>query len=349
MISELIRDDLKDILPYETAKLVAEVPYIRLHANESPWSLSEKNLNRYPKLVCRDIPALYFRVKPEELIITRGSNEGIDVLVRLFCKAGRDEILIITPTFGMYKIAAQIQGIKINTAELIEKEEFKFNVDNIIQGITKKSKIVFICSPNNPTGNSISNNDIEKICAYCRGKSIVVIDEAYFEFSEGKSATSLINQYDNLVIIRTLSKAFGLAGVRAGFILANEKMIRTFQLIQQPYSIPTPCIELIENAMSNEKIVQMWINTTVIKSSRKYLINIFKELDIFEKVYSSEANFILVKLKSAGELEKFASEQGVLLRKIGNSDNYLRISVGTYEQNEELINILKKWGVNREK
>ncbi len=348
MISELIRDDLKDFLPYETAKLVSDVSYVRLHANESPWSLSDDNLNRYPKQLRKEIPSRYFGIKPEELLITRGSNEGIDLLMRLFCKAGKDEVSIITPTFGMYKNAAKIQGIKINSIELKENEGFNFDSDRIIREVNKKTKLLFICTPNNPTGNSMSVFDIEKICTSLQRKCIVVVDEAYIEFSEGISATTIINKYENLVVLRTLSKAFALAGVRGGFVIANEKMINAIQLIQLPYCIPTPCIQIIENAMNNEKIVKMWINTTVIKNSRRYLISKFNEMAVFEKVYPSETNFVLIKLKNADELEKVAEERGILLRKISGLNNYLRISVGDFEENQALLETILLWRMNCE-
>lgn len=348
MISELIREDLKDFFPYETAKLLSDISYIRLHANESPWSMIDDNLNRYPKAICKEAVAQYYQVRPEEILATRGSNEGIDLLLRLFCKAGCDEISVTVPTFGMYKILAQIQNVKINSIQLNEKEDFIFDAGSIINKIAEKTKILFICSPNNPTGNTISYEDVKKICRSCSRKSIVVIDEAYIEFSNSRSVTNLINECNNLVVIRTLSKAFGLAGIRVGFVIGNEELIKSLQMIQSPYPIPSPCVQAIERVMSNEKIVQMWVNTILIKNSRKYLIKKFNELSLFEKIYPSEANFILVKLKSASKLELFAADRGVLLRKIGIDDSYLRIGIGSNEENQYLISIFQDWDKENE-
>lgn len=348
MISTLIRDDLKELSSYQTAQKRTNTPYIRLHANESPWSLSEENLNRYPKQLNKELPAQFYGVKTEQLIVTRGSNEGIDLLVRLFCTAGSSEVVIVTPTFGMYYTASQIQGIRFSAVELEEKSDFRFEVDKIIQKINDNTRLIFICTPNNPTANAMSLEDIRALCEYCRDRYILVIDEAYIEFSEQRSATALINEYSNLVILRTLSKAFGLAGIRAGFVIANEAIINSIELIIPPYPIPTPCVEVIESSMSNQKIVQMWINATVIKNSRTLLITQLGSMGVFEKIYPSETNFILTKVKQADLLQTFASKRGVLLRLIDSEKGLLRISVGSTEENDSLVKILDEWRNCRE-
>lgn len=349
MLTNLIREDLRSFMPYETAKNRGEAELIRLHANESPWSVSGNELNRYPRqLDCEKI-AKFYQVSPEEVLLTRGSNEGIDLLIRLFCQSGRDEILTISPSYGMYNIAAQLQGIKVNTVDLLAENAYAFDTDAILAAITPTTKILFICSPNNPTGNALDSESIQKLCQQTASQCLVVIDEAYIEFADRASASGLTTEYPNLVVLRTFSKAFGLAGLRVGIVLSNQPLIRCLSAIMPTYPIPTPCQALIEQALQNERILQMWINVLRIKNSRRFLQQTLEKLDFIEVVYPSEANFLLLKMGDADKLETYAAENGVLVRRFANSTELIRISVGTEADNSRLLEIFTQWGLSCEK
>lgn len=347
MISSLVREDLKEFVPYQIAEISRD--RIRLNANESPWSLCEGELNRYPQPMGLERIVKFYQVSPEHILVTRGSNEGIDLLVRLFCQAGRDEVLTLKPTYGMYEVAAKLQGVKVSAVTLEADYDFSINMDSIIEAITPKIKIVFICSPNNPTGNTIDTQSLQKLCQTTDSRCIIVLDEAYVEFSDRASAVSLISEHSNLVILRTLSKAFGLAGVRVGIVLGNQELIQYLQAIMATYPIPTPCQALIKQAFSTEKTVQMWINISRLKNSRRIMREKLSNMSFIERVYPSEANFILIKLRDAESVAKYSADRGVLLRLIGNNNQFLRMSLGSENENIKLIEVLKEWEVQYEK
>lgn len=341
MIMNLVREDLRDFIPYQTAKMRGDREYIRLHANESPWGADDLQLNRYPKMLAIESLCNFYQVNTDQLLVTRGSNDGIDLLLRLFCRAQYDEILSLSPTYGMYQIAAQLQGVKTNQVALNAQDNFEFNLEAILTAITVRTKLLFICSPNNPTGTCI---DLTSIRRLCEENLLVVIDEAYIEFSDRLSAVSLLNKCPNLVILRTLSKAFGLAGLRAAVVLADQEVIRYLQAIMPPYAIPTPCQTLLLEAFRPERIMQMWINVALIKRSRRNLQKALKKLPFVEAIYPSEANFILLKVTDVDALVEFAADQGILLRKLSGKDNLLRMSVGSDLDNSLLLEVLSQWG-----
>ncbi len=343
MISNIIREDLRDFMPYTTAKLTNGAETIRLHANESPWSAGNRDLNRYPQIFGGEELAKYYQVNAAEILVTRGSNEGIDLLVRLICRAEVDEILTLSPTYGMYEIAARMQNVKVNTVELREDQNFAVDADAIIQKLTPVIKIVFVCSPNNPTGTTIEITGIRKLCEATAQTAIIVIDEAYIEFADRSSAASLLEDCNNLVILRTLSKAFGLAGLRVGIVLANQEIIEWVRALMPPYPIPTPCQSLITQAIQSERVMQMWINVAMQKRSRLFLQTTLPSFKFIEKTFPSEANYILVKVANADSLVQFVAERGVLLRTIASLNNFIRISLGAEAENLQLLALFSEW------
>lgn len=349
MITKLIRDDLSCFTPYENAKIASDEETIRLNANESPWSVGDSRLNRYPQQVANQRLAEFYQVDAEQVLVTRGSDEGIDLLVRLFCTVGRDEVLTLNPTFGMYQMAAQLQGVKVNTVELRSDQDFTIDVDAILAAITPTTKLVFICSPNNPTGNVIDLSSMRKLCKQTAERCIIVVDEAYVEFADRESFSSLLGEYSNLIVLRTLSKAFGLAGVRVGIVLANQLIIQWLRAIMTPYPIPTPCRVLIDEALQLSRIMRMWVNVAMLKRSRQLLKLSLEKLNFIERVYPSKANFLLVKMNHADKLTHFAATRGLLLRCFSKSTDLLRISVGSEAENQRLLQILTEWVKRDEK
>jgi len=347
MISSLVREDLKEFVPYQIAKISRDL--LRLHANESPWSFCGDELNRYPQPVELEKIAAFYKANPAQILVTRGSNEGIDILMRLFCQAGSDEILTVYPTYEMYKVTAKLYGVKVNTLALDANNNFAITVDSIIEAMTPKTKLIFICSPNNPTGSVMDYRSIKKLCQSTSSRCVIVLDEAYIEFSDSASATRLINGYPNLVILRTLSKAFGLAGIRVGIVLGNQDLIQYLQAIMPTYPIPTPCQALIEQALSKENIVKMWINMSILKRSRRIISQSLSKLSFIRRVYPSEANFILIKVNNAQEVVEYSAGRGVLLRLIGNDNNFIRITLGSESDNNKLIEIFNEWEARYEK
>ncbi len=346
MIANLIREDLRNFLPYQTAKMRGDTEYIRLHANESPWSADAQALNRYPQALNNEKLCSFYQVSSEQLLVTRGSNDGIDLLMRLFCRAEYDEVLTLSPTYGMYQLAAQLQGVKANTVSLSAENDFAINIEAVLTALTPCTKIVFICSPNNPTGITIDFANIRRLC---EENIIVVIDEAYIEFADRQSASFLLNSYRNLVILRTLSKAFGLAGLRAAVVLADQQVIQWLQAIMPPYPIPTPCQAALIDAFASERIMQMWVNVAMLKRSRQFLQDALIKFKFVEQVFPSEANFILLQMQDVDGLVQFSAAQGILLRKVTGMDNMLRISVGSETDNCSVLTLLTTWEQKNEK
>jgi len=346
MIANLIREDLRNFLPYQTAKMRGDTEYIRLHANESPWSTDALALNRYPQVLSNEKLCEFYQVSTDQLLVTRGSNDGIDLLMRLFCRAEYDEVLTISPTYGMYQLAAQLQGVKTNMVALSAENNFAFNLEAVLAALTPSTKMVFLCSPNNPTGLTI---DLASIRRLCEENIIVVIDEAYIEFANRQSASCLLNCYRNLVILRTLSKAFGLAGLRAAVVLADQQVIQWLQAIMPPYPIPTPCQAALIEAFASERIMQMWVNVAMVKRSRQFLQDALKKFKFIEYIIPSEANFLLLQMQDVDELVQFSAEQGILLRKVTGINTFLRISVGSETDNCSVLTVLTAWEQKNEK
>jgi histidinol-phosphate aminotransferase len=352
-IQKLIRPELADFEAYNFIRSQAEEEHIWLNANELPWNNhadSSIRINRYPQQknqsLIEKISKIY-QVAAQELVFFPGSDAAIDLLVRLFCRAQQDAILICPPTFGIYRFAAEIQGAQVVEVPLLVAEDFQLDVSGIKQAWTPEVKMIFLCSPNNPTGNILREEDLLELCATYAGKSIVVIDEAYIEFSGMKSMTQQLKHYSNLVILRTFSKAYGLAGARFGVLLAQAALIKRLTAIMLPCLVSNLTLNVVEQALTPEHLRLSLEQIDCIRREREYLTQKFKTLPCIKKVWPSGANFLLLQARNAVEVIEACKAAGVILR-APETHAYLpecvRISIGTPEENAQVLKILTALG-----
>jgi histidinol-phosphate aminotransferase len=346
-ILELARAELRGIRPYVPGAY--EPGCIRLNANESPWrtpgDTSERGLNVYPPprpTVLQAKLAGYYGIEQRQILVTRGSSEAIDVLIRGFCSAGRDKILICPPTFDMYRLYASIQNAGVVRVPLLADREFALDTDNILKAIDATTKLVFICSPNNPTGQSMARADIERICRETAGRALVVIDEAYHEFATGGHFLELRKRYEHVVLLRTLSKFVSLAGVRCGLIVAAPELIEFAQVVLPPYTFPTPSIELVQQALSKDALLVSEERIAVLKREREGLAAALRDVPQIAQVYASDANFILVKTRDGNAFRETARRAGILVRTFDDPllAECVRITVGRPSDNDLLLQAL---------
>ena len=351
-VLDLARPDLRKIRPYTPAAY--EPGLIRLNANESPWRLptdkTERGLNVYPPprpLVLNAALAAHYGTRSSELLVTRGSSEAIDVLIRGFCEARRDEILVCPPTFDMYRLYATIQGASIVRVPLEEKRDFALDADAVLGAVTERTKIVFVCTPNNPTGGSVPRQVVEKLCATLAGRALVVIDEAYHEFAGG-NFLDLRARYEHVVLLRTLSKYVALAGARCGAVLASPEVIEFLGTVLPPYTFPTPSIELVAEALSEESLRVADERITLLKRERRRLAEALLDIPDVLKVYPSDANFVLIATRDGARFAETARKAGILVRTfVGEPalSHCVRVSVGRPEDNDRLLQAVS--GVER--
>jgi histidinol-phosphate aminotransferase len=342
-LNNLLRDNIKRLVPYSSARdeFKGEAS-VFLDANENSFgSPLEKDYNRYPdpmqwkiKYKLADIKG----VPPQNIFLGNGSDECIDVLYRAFCRPGVDNVVLCPPTYGMYEVSANINDTVIRKVSLTE--DFQLDLPALEEAIDGNTKLIFICSPNNPTGNSINREDIEMILNNFDG--IVVIDEAYINFAKQKTFIQELTEYPNLVVLQTLSKAWGLAGLRLGMAYAGEPIIDVMNKIKPPYNINQATQELVEEALNNTQKVNDWIRETVVE--RDKLVAGLLQLPVVLKVYPTDANFVLAKTTDAKGLYNKLVEQGIIVRdrsKVELCAGCLRITVGTPEENVQLLNALQ--------
>ncbi|TDQ59535.1 histidinol phosphate aminotransferase [Mesocricetibacter intestinalis] len=343
-IASLSRKNIQTLTPYQSARKLGGKGTIWLNANEYPRSpqfrLSGKDLNRYPEpqpqAVVRGY-ANYAGVAPENVLVTRGGDEGIELLIRAFCEPGRDAILFCPPTYGMYAVSAETADVACKTVPLTA--DFQLNLAEIKKRLAEV-KVVFLCSPNNPTGNLLKRSDLLELLQITQGKAIVVVDEAYIEFCPEASLVNELKNYPHLAIIRTLSKAFALAGLRCGFVLANPPLIQTLSKVIAPYPIPVPSADIAEQALQADNIALVQTRTSEILANRQWLAQALADLAQVEKVYPSEANYLLIKCLDGEALFNALWAQGIILRdqhKALNLQNCIRITVGTQEENQKVV------------
>jgi histidinol-phosphate aminotransferase len=274
------------------------------------------------------------------IFLGNGSDEAIDILFRSFCNPGVDNVILVPPTYGMYEVSANINDIQTKKVSLTE--EFQLNLEGIAEAIDKNTKLIFICSPNNPTGNSINRDDVETLLNNFDG--IVVVDEAYINFSRQKTFIQELTEYSNLVVLQTLSKAWGLAGLRVGMAFASEEIIEVMNKVKPPYNINESSQQLALKALANVEQVNGWIKETL--AQRDKLVLALKEFDFVLDIYPSDANFILVKTTDPKGIYNFLVQNGIIVRdrsKIDLCEGSLRITVGTPAENETLIDTLKNF------
>jgi histidinol-phosphate aminotransferase len=343
-VLDLARPDLRAMTAYVPAEY--EPGLVRLNANESPWRLpadkTERGLNVYPPprpLVLSAALAAHYGTKSNELLVTRGSSEAIDVLIRGFCEAKRDDVLVCPPTFDLYRFYATVQGAGVVRVPLDEKRNFSLDVDAVLGAVTERTKIVFVCSPNNPTGGSVPRRDVEAICAALAGRALVVIDEAYHEFAGG-NFLDLKERYEHVVLLRTLSKYVALAGARCGAVLATAEVIEFLGAVLPFYTIPTPSIELVAEALTEKSLRVADERIALLKRERRRLAEALLDIPDVLKVYPSDANFVLIATRDGARFAETARKAGILVRTFAGEPalvDCVRVSVGRPEDNDRLL------------
>lgn len=350
--TSLIREDLHEFKAYSSARKEASTGKIFLNANESPWENTicfdqVKSLNRYPepqpKLLI-DVLSKFYHIESEQLLLTSGSDVGIDLLIRLFCQAGRDSVLICQPTYGMYEISARLQGANVITVDLSKIEDFSLNFQAIENVWNPSVKLIFLCSPNNPTGNLLNKKTIFDLCEHYMDKSIIVVDEAYIEYAKTESLINNMNEYKNLVILRTFSKALGFAGIRCGALMAHRDLIAFLNKIITPYPVSTLAYHAALQVFSEGNYERIRSKILLIQSERERLYQFFNQSRWIKKVWKSEANFILAESKNSNALLEECLQNGIVLRDMQDKPglkNCIRISIGSPDENNLLMEILK--------
>jgi histidinol-phosphate aminotransferase len=281
-------------------------------------------------------------VKTDQVILTRGSDEGIDLLVRLFCRADQDQIMICPPTYGMYRVAATIQNAGIVEVPLLKDQDFSLDLVTILQTWQPRIKLIFLCSPNNPTGNLLTVSDILSLCNRFYGKSIIVVDEAYIEFSTSDGMVKYLENCPNLVILRTLSKAHGLAGIRCGTTIANENIIKILKKIIAPYPIPEPIVTIASQQLKDNALS---MQIKIIQKEREKLFDFLSNVAFVKKIWKSEANFILFEVIDAKVILAICRKNGIVLRDRSreyNLANCIRITVGDTNENKFFIEVMSR-------
>jgi len=344
-INNILRENIKNLTPYSSARdeFQGEAS-VYLDANENAFgSPLEQNYNRYPDPLQYEVKKRLSKIKgvpPRNIFLGNGSDEAIDILVRAFCNPGVDNVILVPPTYGMYEVSANINDIKIKKVPLTE--EFQLNLEGIAEAIDNHTKLIFVCSPNNPTGNSMNRDDVETLLANFNG--LVVVDEAYINFSRQKTFIQELTEYANLVVLQTLSKAWGLAGLRVGMAFASEEIIEIMNKVKPPYNINDASQQLALKALENVDQVNGWIKETLIQ--RDKLVLELKDYGFVIDIYPSDANFILVKTTDPRGIYTYLVEQGIIVRdrsKVTLCEGCLRITVGTPEENNTLLQALKNY------
>ncbi len=343
-LNNLLRENIKKLVPYSSARdeFKGEAS-ILIDANENPFgSPLSHDYNRYPDPLQHQVKAKLSKIKgvpSENIFLGNGSDEAIDILYRAFCTPGVDNVILVPPTYGMYEVSANINDVAFKKVNLTA--DYQLDLDGIANAIDAHTKLIFICSPNNPTGNSIRRQDIETILNNFQG--IVVVDEAYINFSAVKSFTQELAEYPNLVVLQTLSKAWGLAALRLGMAFASKEIIAVYNKIKPPYNINQATQDIVLEALDHVDQVNDWIKETV--AEREKLVRELLELEYVHHITPSDANFILVKMDQPREVYDYLVQYGIIVRdrsKVELCEGCLRITVGTPAENQILLEKLNQ-------
>lgn len=344
-LEKLVRENIKRMTPYSSARHeFAGEATVFLDANENSFgSPLQENYNRYPDPLQKELKNKISAIKgvpAQNIFLGNGSDEAIDLLYRIYCEPGKDNVIIFPPTYGMYEVCAEMNDVNVKKISLLP--DFQLNLKTLEDTIDTNTKLIFICSPNNPTGNSLARNEIEIILNNFEG--LVIIDEAYINYSRQKSFIPELTEYPNLVILQTLSKAWGLAGLRIGMAFAGQPIIDYLNKVKYPYNISTASQQMAIEALNNISGINTWIKITV--EQRERLKEQLKQFGFVQTIHHSDANFILVKMTEARKVYNFLAGFGIIVRdrsKVLLCDDCLRITIGTPEENKQLIEVLKKY------
>ncbi len=341
-INNLVRENVKSMKPYSSARDEFEdfdtADMIFLDANENPF---QNGVNRYPdpqQSSVKVVLAKQRNVNPNQILLGNGSDEVLDLIFRAFCEPKVDNIISLPPTYGMYGVLANINAVE--NREVLLSNDFQPQVDKILETVDENTKIIFLCSPNNPTANSFSDESVTKLIQNFKG--LVVIDEAYIDFSEKESWLAKIDQYPNLVITQTLSKAYGLAGIRLGICYGSASVISVLNKIKPPYNVnELTQLRALERLSDTEKIKSEIVS---IIAQRNELLKVLIDVKFVKKIYPTEANFILIKVDDANKRYDELIAKGIVIRNRTTQplcENTLRLTIGTKEENKKLIEALK--------
>lgn len=341
------RDDILALRSYRAGAQVDNT--IRLNANEAPSAHSGAALNRYPEVRPATLQtrlAELFRVPAQNLLVTRGSSEAIDILVRAWCRAYASSVITTPPTFDMYRVYADIQGVGMIDVPL-STDDFSVDTDAVIASCTAETRLVFLCSPNNPTGTLVPECDILRIADELDGRAVVVVDEAYIEFSDRESIATSAIERGNIVVLRTLSKAHALAGARCGAAIAAEPLIDVMSKVLPPYSFPTPVVETVIDALSGKRLRQSAAAVAAIVDERTRVRAALDSLACVSNTWPSHANFILARFADLRQTLACLLARGILIRDFGDAAalrNCARITIGSAAENEALLSALEALG-----
>lgn len=349
-IEPLVRPEIRNLKPYVTAR--QESATVRLNANELPWSFQGANgdaapLNRYPAIrpvTLQTALAGLYGIPPANLLVTRGSSEAIDLLIRAFCRAGRDSILVTPPTFAMYRVYADIQGARTIEAPLSPEQDFRLDAAAVLRRCEPDTKLVFVCSPNNPTGNLVPQSDIVELARARSGHSMIVVDEAYTEFNDERSLTALISRFDNLVVLRTLSKALGLAGARCGAVIGSSALIGWLNGMLAPYALATPVCDRVMDAISADNLNRARRAVSDVVRERERMAAKLAGMPPVDRVWPSRTNFLLTRFHDLAAVMRRLGDRRILIRDFPQEpvlEGCARITIGAREENDLLLAALQ--------
>jgi len=347
-IEELARANVRALTPYLSARRLGGNGDVWLNANEYPlavpFELSQNTLNRYPECQPKQVIERYARyagLATDQVLVCRGADEGIELVIRAFCEPGQDAVLFCPPTYGMYAVSAETIGVEVRTVEA--REDWQLNLPAIAERLDGV-KVVYVCSPNNPTGNLVNPDDLRQLLEMTRGKALVVADEAYIEFCPSASVAGWLKDYPHLVVLRTLSKAFALAGLRCGFTLANAEVITLLMKVIAPYPLSTPVADIAAQALSEQGVALMKQHVSDLVATRDELIDQLRRCDCVEAVFTSNTNYVLARFTATSQAFKTLWEQGIILRDQSRQPGLsgcLRITIGTREECNRVIAALR--------
>ena len=340
-LNKLLRPNIRQLKPYSSARneFKGEAS-VFLDANENPFN---PPYNRYPDPLQWEVKEKIAQIKgvsPENILLGVGSDEPIDLLFRAFCRPGINNVVAIDPTYGMYKVCADINDVEYRPVVL--NEDFDFSPDKLLDACDENTKLIFLCSPNNPTGNALSVTKIVEVLT--RFSGIVIVDEAYIDFSSQPSFLKKLNEYPNLVVLQTFSKAWGSAGIRLGMAFASSEIISIFNKIKYPYNINKLTQEHALILLSHQDQVRLWVKELI--DERNELARQLAAFSFINKIYPSDANFLLVKTNDAQRLYNYLVTKGIIVRNRSNITlcmGCIRITVGTSEENQILLDALKEY------
>jgi len=341
-LEPLVRKNIWCLAPYSSARdeYSGKEAHVFLDANENPYGAP---YNRYPDPLQRELKKQISKVKgiPEDMIfLGNGSDEAIDLPYRIFCEPGKDNVVAIEPTYGMYKVCADINDIEYRKVLLDENYDFK--AADLLKACDSHTKIIWLCSPNNPTGNSLNRDEMIKVIESFEG--IVIIDEAYSDFAQQKTFRTELAHYPNLIVLNTMSKAWALAGIRLGMAFASKEIISIYNKVKYPYNVNYLTQQQALEALKDPFEVDKWVKTLLTERAR--LMQAFLDLPVCEQVYKTDANFFLAKMTDAQKIYNYLVDQGIIVRnrsRIQLCDNCLRITIGTKNENNELLAALRQY------